>query len=469
MFDARARSFCYFRAIAKVLSALVWIWLAFGLTGRAGSARDEQIWLAVSDIHLNIFDRSSLPSPNATDANRALFQSALDQMADAVRNPAVVLLPGDFLMHNFKEQVAHNGGSPDEGGLRTMRWIARALERAFPKAQFALALGNNDVPCGDYRSDAGSAYLVGLARVWSPLVDRDGAAPDFAASFARGGYYTVRLPVRGLRLVVLNTVLLSNEYRGGCAGDDYQAASQELAWLRTTLQATPRGVRNIVMMHAPPGVDAFSTDYLHGFLTWPFLKARYNGALVGALAARGDRVAFAIAGHAHRFDFRLAGGVPIVVIGSLSPIYGNNPAFYALRVSADGLLGDISTYAFDESILKWLPSRSFDDTWDVRRIDALSLLRLHARLANFPAMRAQWDEQANGWPTDPNVALGIWHGNRWRVAWCAQSLVIADFARCARIAARVTALHVLIGVVVAVVVVTMLVVMLRSRMTGRRL
>lgn len=230
-------------------------------------------------------------------------------------------------MHNFREQAAHNGAAPDEAGIRTMRWIAVALERAFPTAQFAIPLGNNDIPCGDYKSDDGSTYLGTLARVWNPLVNRDGAAPGFAASFVRGGYYTLRLPVRGMRLVVLNTVLLSSEYRGECAGDHNQAASEELAWLRTTLRDTPRGTRNVVMMHVPPGYDAFSTDYVRGFLSWPFLKRRYNAELVGALAAPADRVAYAIAGHAHRFDFRLAGTVPVIVLGSLSPIYVNNPAF----------------------------------------------------------------------------------------------------------------------------------------------
>lgn len=456
-----------FRTIAKSVLLWIGICLAFACAARAASARGEQVWLAVSDVHLDIFDRSRQPSPNAADANPMLFESALAQMKRAVRNPAVVLLPGDFLMHDFREQVAANRGAPDATAIRTMRWIAQALKSAFPKAQFAITLGNNDTPCGDYRSDDGSAYLTALARVWAPLVNRNGASPGFGASFVRGGYYTTRLPVRGLRLIVLNTVLLSRGYRGDCGGDESHAGFNELAWLRTTLRATPRGTRNVVMMHIPPGFDAFSTDYLHGFLTWPFLQPKYDAVLVGALEAPGDRVLYAIAGHVHRFDYRLAGSVPIVVLGSLSPIYGNNPAFYTLRVLPNGSLRDIDVYAFDESIRKWLNPRSFGRTWGLARIDAPSLSRLHTRLENASASRALWDQQANGWPTDQTVGHGAWHGVRWRVSWCAQILVVAGFAQCARIERRVRTLHLLVDIAIAAAALTILVVILRARIIDR--
>lgn len=429
----------------------------------AESSSHEQIWLAVSDVHLNIFNRSVRPSPNATDTNAALFESALHQMERAVQDPAVVLLPGDFLVHDFRRHVPNNAGTTDEAGIRTMRWIAGTLGRAFPKAQFAIALGNNDTPCGDYKSDDRSAYLAALARVWAPLINRNGASPGFSASFLRGGYYTSRLPLRGLRLVVLNTVILSSEYGGDCAGDDSQAASDQLAWLEATLQATPSGTRNVVMMHVPPGFDAFSTDYVHGFLTWPFLKPRYDPELVEALAAPAHRVIYAIAGHTHRFDFRLAESVPIVVLGSLSPIYGNNPAFYTLRVLPNGSLRDVDAYTFDESIREWQSPRSFDRSWKITHIDAPSLAALHARLGDLSAARALWDRQANGWPTYGPAGRDSWHGKRWRVAWCAQALLIANFAQCAGIERRVRAFYLLVPAVVAAVALTMLVVVLRAR------
>ncbi len=437
--------------IATPLAALLWIVIAFPVAARAEPAAGGQIWLALSDIHLDLFDRSPAPSSYGTDTNVSLFESALARMKRAEPNPSVVLLPGDFLMHDFALHLGLRDGSPNEAGIRSMRWIAAMLERTFPKAQYAIAIGNNDVPCGDYRSADGSAYLRSVASIWAPLVNRDGAAPSFAASFARTGSYTARLPVRGLRLIALNTVLFSSQYRGNCYAAESSAAADELRWLESTLRATPAGTRNVVMIHIPPGFDPFSTEYVHGFLAWPFLKPRYTNQLVDALSSPGHRVAYAIAGHAHRFDVRLAGDVPVVVLGSLSPIFFNNPAFYALEIAPNGSLRDVDEYAFDSSARVWLRTRDFDRTWGLERIDASSVASLHARLKSEPRLRALWDRQSSGWASEDSVARGTWGNDSWRVAWCAQVLPIPNFPECAGIQGRVWALRVsLVATIVAV-------------------
>jgi hypothetical protein len=43
------------------------------------------------------------------------------QMKRAAPNPAVILLPGDFLMHDFVKQIGLSAASPQEAGIRTMR------------------------------------------------------------------------------------------------------------------------------------------------------------------------------------------------------------------------------------------------------------------------------------------------------------------------------------------------------------
>ena len=164
--------------------------------------------------------RSQRPSPPGSDGNLALFQSTLAEMKRSVPSPAVVLIPGDFLAHNFPRLVGlHDAGSAPSGiGLEVMRIIERGFAQTYPNAQFAIVLGNNDDPCGDYRSPIDGSYLKELAKIWAPLVDRGGAAPAFAASFARGGYYVASLPVHGMRLVALNSVYFSREYLGDCKG-----------------------------------------------------------------------------------------------------------------------------------------------------------------------------------------------------------------------------------------------------------
>jgi hypothetical protein len=437
-----------------VIAAVISVLLAAG-----------QVWLAASDIHLDAYARSARPSPVGQDANPALLASALAAMRRAVPNPTLVLIPGDFLMHEFARRVrAHSAAlAPDDAGIATMRVIASAFERTFPHAEFAIAMGNNDAPCGDYRSAANSAYLASVARIWEPLVNRGGAAPDFAASFGRYGHYTSAVPGLRLRLVVLNAIPFSIEYAGTCAGDAAHAAAREAAWLQSTLSRSPPDERNVIMMHIPPGFDAFATQYVHGFLAWPYLKPAYSAWLASVLRASANHVAYAIAGHAHRFDFRLDGSVPIVVLGSISPIYGNNPAFYRVRVGADGALRDIDTFAYDEATAAWLPGRSFARTWGVDAIDAPSLARIHARLAADAAMRRQWNAQANGWPSDV-VRRGIW-GRWWRISWCAQTTLTAGFQACAGIERRVALAR--LALVVAALAMAAAVIVLGTRLARR--
>lgn len=413
----------------------------------------------LSDIHLNLFDRSARPSNAGSDTNGALFESFVVQMKRSVPNPAVILLPGDLLMHHFARNVRATGETSDAAGLQTMGRIARRLQLAFPDAQFAIAIGNNDTPCGDYKSGDGSAYQSALARIWAPLVNRRGASPQFAATFGRDGYYTAKLPVPGLQLVVLNTVLFSDVYRGNCGAYDRGAAVRQLRWLANVLTAVP-ATRNVVMMHIPPGYDAFATDYVYGLIAWPFLHPKDNRALIATLSASRDRVAYAVAGHTHRFDFRLADGVPVLVFGSLSPVYYNDPSFSVLRVSPSGSLRDIEMHPFDEAQKTWLPVRDFDRLWGVSGIDASSLTRLHERLAGDPRLRSIWEAQAVGWPSDPSLAAGAWR-SAWRLPWCAQDLLVTNFAECAGIENRGWTLVVLL--IVAVGAVTMLAFIVHAR------
>jgi sphingomyelin phosphodiesterase acid-like 3 len=436
-----------------VFSALIFVSAA---PAKAAPRQGDQIWLGVSDIHLDPFDRSARASGFGFDSNSALFRSALVQMKRTAPDPSVILLLGDFLEHNFAQHVRESGDAetPDQAGIRTMQQIVSAFSRAFPNSQFVIALGNNDAPCGDYQSAEGSAYLRSVARIWTPLVDRSNAAPDFVASFARNGYYTVQLPIHGLRLIVLDTLLLSQQYRGNC-GTSEGGPSKELSWLRAILRDSPAGTRNVIAMHIPPGFDPFSTQYAHGFLAWPFLRSPYNRILVSALSANSARIAFVLAGHAHRFDFRLAGKVPIVVLGSISPIFDNNPGFYVLHVSRAGSMRDIDIYNFDESLLEWLPKRSFDATWGIAQVDDASLARLHARIEVDAAMREAWGAQADGWPPTDLTAAGPWGTRWWRAQWCAQTLLVSGYAECAHIERRITVLRwlavvgALIGVIVA--------------------
>lgn len=423
------------RTCVAALVLLVALTCAQTRVTRAAASAGAQTWLLVSDVHLDPFDRRTHPSLFGSDTNVALFRSAMAEMRRRVPDPAVVLIPGDFLAHDFARRAARNGVGAQAAAVSTMAAIANAFDRAYPRARFAIALGNNDAPCGDYHSALQSAYARSVARIWAPLVNRAGSAADFESSFAANGSYVAALPLRDLRLVVLDDVPYASPYLGDCGADGRRDPVRQDDWLARTLDATPPQMRNVVMMHVPPGYDPLATEETRGFFPWPFLTPAANAAVSGALSDPNRRVSFAIAGHAHRFDFRLAGDVPIVVFGSLSPVYHNNPAFYALDVAADGTLLDVRAFAFDEWTQSWQPARSFDAKWQVTSLDAPALAGLHQRLERDRALRRAWDASSSGWPSNWSIAWSTW-GERWRIPWCAQVHLDGRFAACAGLSAR---------------------------------
>ena len=452
------------RAMAAAVALAATLWAATPLPVAASA-----VWLAAGDVHLDPFDRSAVPAPPGKDSNSALLASAIRAMRAADPDPAVVLLTGDFLAHHWAELVRQRGGgaTAEDAAAQAMRAMAAAFGRAFPRAAFVLALGNNDAPCGDYRSDPQGRFVRETALAWAPLVDRHGSSPGFARGIAGGGYYTVQLPAQRLQLVVLDTVLFSQEYRGACAGGDSAAAA--LSWLRTTLRAVPPGTRNVVLMHVPPGYDAFSTEFTHGFLPWPYLNARDNAELVQVLDDARSRVAFSIAGHAHRFDVRLFGGAPLIVLGSISPVYRNDPVFYRLRVG-DGL-EDLAAYAYDRGPGRWRGPDDFDRTWRVERLDTASLARVHARLAIDPVARTAWGAASVAWAEHLPRRLRVWRASTWRIPWCAQTLPADGFAGCAGIehrAAIATVAIVAVGLLALVGVAAAAVAVARVLRAGRQ-
>ncbi|HEY3674413.1 MAG TPA: metallophosphoesterase [Candidatus Tumulicola sp.] len=432
-----------------------------------GVAPKSDVWLVVSDIHLNPFDRSPQPAPYRRDGNAALLKSLVTAMHAAAPDPAVIVLPGDFLAHHFDMRAHARRESADAAGLRAMAEIAGALGRAFPRSRFAVALGNNDIPCGDYRTDFGTPYARALSAIWAPLLRR-GAAAQASAELANAGYYALK-PFDGTRIVVLDTVVYSQMQRGACAGSTASSPQRQLDWLQATLPNVPSGVRNVLLMHVPPGYDAFSTQFARGFLAWPFLRSPWNARLVQTIADPRNRVAFAIAGHTHRFDVRAAGDVAIAVFGAASPIYDNNPLFYVARVGSDATLRDVRSYAFDETTQRWTGPHDFDAMWNVDGIDARTVRALHERLGRDEQMRSLWGDASNGWPSYGSGMSGMWRA-RWRIAWCAQVELGDGFERCAGIAKRVafTRIGVLAGALLALAALGLLITVIVRTTVKRR-
>lgn len=411
-------------------------------------------WLVASDLHVIPHSSAAAPGVAGKDTNWGLFDSTLAQMKKADPGAPVVILPGDFLEHHF----------PNNAPLaeKTMSRIARSMDRAFPRAQFVVVPGNNDDPCGDYRATPGSPYFARLAQIWAPLVNRRGAAPNFARSFSQYGWYSAALP-GGERLVALDSVYWSVIYRR-CANYHPDAPKREMRWFEQTLRTLPEGSRALVVMHIPPGVDPHSTLVAHRLLVIPFMQAGYSAAFVRTLAKYRDRIAFVIAGHEHRDDFRVFGSVPVLLAPSISPIYDNNPAFLELDLARDGSLNDYTPVAFDEETRTWRRLGSFDATYGVAAFSASALARVRGRLHDRQVSLSQWNRFFMSGSGDRDIDSGT-----WSTYWCAQANLAGPFVQCTGMENRLRVLPIIAGVAAAVLLgLIAFAVMRRRRARGRR-
>lgn len=419
-------------------------------------------WLFVSDIHLDPYAQADATFDYAPgDTSSALWESTVREMRRREPNPEVVVLGGDMLAHNFAALARRNHADPEKDALRVVARIASDLGRAFPRAQFLVTLGNNDDPCGDYRSEIGGSYQNALEKIWAPLVGRAGAAPDFSSRFVRGGYYVAKLPKSNMRAIVLNSVLWSIVYRGSCSGGARNPGAAELSWLRGLLDE-PAGVPSVVLMHVPTGYDASSTTSTHRFLAVPFLNGTANRDLLAFLNDARAGVSFALGAHVHRYGFRIAGKTPILIASSVSPVYRNNPAFFDLVIDR-GTLRDAVPYTYDLREGRWSIQPSFDRTYGIASFTAENLEAASARIRRDPAMREDWIEAYDVW----SWRIGDIADHRWQVFWCAQTEQNGGYAACAGTQNRFAAVVLAAVAAVAAVVLTIALLLRRRFIPGR--
>jgi sphingomyelin phosphodiesterase acid-like 3 len=433
------------------------------VTGGAPSGADTGAppalarWILLSDIHFTPYADARLvdalvaapasrwrdilrrggaaPSRYGEDTNFALLESALDEMHRVEPDPPVVVIAGDFLAHEFPETFAKlEPGQPpaafDAFVDKTISFLALEANARFPHAHFVVTIGNNDGYCGDYRSTPNSAFFAHFAEAWGPLVDRGGAAPGFPQTFSTGGYYAAQLPGDG-RIVSLNSVFWSLAYQNACgnAADDPGAA--ELRWL-DGVAAGRAGRYRWVLAHIPPAMDAYDSMQTH--VPVSFLRDLDTTELLDALTGPALRPSAIILGHTHHPSFPVfgtgAGAVPGIVLGSISPVQGNNPSFTTAEVDArNGTIRDLSAYALllGGASPAWTKEYDFQRLYGVAALDAPSLLRVHDEVGANPLMRAAFA----AYYTSFSLLGGI-DPATWRWYWCADAqFAAAGYAACA--------------------------------------
>jgi sphingomyelin phosphodiesterase acid-like 3 len=322
---------------------------------------------------------SAAPSPNqqqafaqlqqtcharGVDTPYELLRSSLQAMRAQRPDAQFMTLSGDLLVHSFSCRYTTLLPSSAPGDyeafvVKTLSFVMEELRATLPGIPIYVALGNNDTPCGDYRVDAGSKFLLRFGRIIAeglPPSQRQQALKRFAT----GGYYslTMAAPMRDTQLIVVNDIFQSPNYRTCAGGADPAATTAEMAWLQEQLaQAERLGQRVWIMGHIPPGIDPYSTvaqlkNVCAGEAPVTFLS---SDKLADVLVEHARVIRLGIFAHTHMDEVRLLeppgskkgpNHVAIKIVPSISPVDGNTPSFTVARISrASAMLQDYQVIA----------------------------------------------------------------------------------------------------------------------------
>jgi hypothetical protein len=401
-------------------------------------------FLSVSDIHFNpfadpaivakleaadvsewdaIFASSTVTafSPDGSDTNDPLLRSALGEMQKQLPSPAFVLISGDFLAHKFDKTYQQYATDKSQTAYtafvtKTIAYVASKFRQAYPGVRIYPALGNNDSDCGDYAVAPKGAFLANFRDVWRPIV----GSRSFDRRFPSGGYYHADVPgLKNVRIIALNTNFFSTDYKNPCGKPGPDPGVRELEWLEAELLlAKAEGKRVWLLFHIPPGMDVYDTEEYGGtcpnLQTQMFWKEQYAQKYLSITAARRATIIGSFAGHTHQDEFRIANGDFIHITPSISPVFGNNPAFESIDVTRSGAITDYTAWHLPNVTLPWAREYAFDEAYAKSKYDAATMTELAASIGKDPATRQKYFAySASGDEKVAADALAKWQGY-----WC---------------------------------------------------
>ena len=384
--------------IRKLIQAFV---CAITLISASHTDAGELTSLVITDFHLNPFhalskaefeELAATPAsqwqaviarmrqpivPLGSDSNFSLLNSALTAAAEQTERPAFILFAGDFMAHDWqsrynalaRQSIADNPQAYREFTLKVLQFIAGEFQNRFPDTPILPTLGNDDAFCQDYWIQPGGAFLDQFAKVWRPLLGSTVDPAAFEQSFSSLGCYVADLPgLENHRLIALNSVLLSKSYCSSyhapghddcstCTNPGAAPGTAALTWLEQALSTSSKENKSVwLLMHVPPGIDSYTEDKDDGkSLAASLWEPKFLDRYLELIHEYRSILRISFAGHTHMDDFRIAhvAGAPILlhkIVPSVSPVFGNNPAFQVYQVDRNsGAITDWQTHSLDLS------------------------------------------------------------------------------------------------------------------------
>jgi sphingomyelin phosphodiesterase acid-like 3 len=375
----------------------------------------------------SILSRSSSQafSPYGQDTNWWLLASSLDGMREAEPNPALIIVTGDLLAHEFAEKYAHSVQDPDRNHYRafvsrTVAFLALEVRKRYGKQQVFVTPGNNDDVCGDYTIQGNGPFLSDTAWTIGGLARaRVQTRADWKAF---GSYSLAPKGVRGLRIVSLNSIFFFNGYQpqsfaDSCSAVQTDSPARTFGWLESVLSRAAANREQVwLLFHIPPGINGYETmmsarplpssqptaqDACSPAIV-PMWKPFWTDLFVKLAAQYPGTITAMFAGHDHNDDLRVlhAGQASqqfVLIDPPVSPIYGQNPSFRVVSFQAGGHLTDQTTWyltnlpsASGRGSGIWKPEYTFSEQWQSPRLDAAALDAVYNHIRSDPEASQRW-------------------------------------------------------------------------------
>lgn len=322
-------------------------------------------FLFLSDIHLDTFDSTTAYGEDTGLELWKNFLAKTDSLLAAPNAPDFIVYTGDLPAHypwSGSAFIPPADRGTHNANLKAILDGLRGLSDRYHKPLFYLP-GNNDGLAGDYYSFADAQQLTPFSLSPDPSnpfpalnINSGNAAPCMVSNpHPTMGYYSA-CPVKGLRLIALNTVMYNHHF----ATDDGTSADtdrvEQMKWLANELaDARDKGEKVYLAMHVPPGTDAYSdspmwiTDGspLNKFLA---LTSQYQKTIAGILY-----------GHTHMDEVRRlydSTGTHITEVAiscpGVTPQHNNNPGFKIVQYDPKNMeLLDFTTFYTTPGAASW--------------------------------------------------------------------------------------------------------------------
>ncbi|HSW70373.1 MAG TPA: metallophosphoesterase [Gammaproteobacteria bacterium] len=372
------------------------------------------------------------------DSNYYLLESALAAAKKEAELAAVsfVLVLGDLLAHDYEQKFFSYSSFHSEAAYqsfvkKTLAFLEQEFNHSFPKTDVYWTVGNNDSYQEDYAVEPGGLFFKDFSLIEAPLIKTKNNRSSFLREFPRGGYYAINAPRQpGLRLLFINSVLFSTKATGPQLEE---AAKEQLEWLDQELnQAQKRQQKILLAMHIPLGIDVYTT-LLIPFSLVEFWKPVYSQRFLAELSQTAAELLGVLPAHTHADAFQILSlahhqALPFISTPSISPLFGNNPAFKIYRYSLPDLrLSDFTTYylALDKK-QGWKKEYDFSEAYQLKEGEDLSeaILQLQPQGSLAEHYKVFYAVNSNSQP--------LTKYNKWfPYYWCAiRNLTAATYRSC---------------------------------------